>query len=240
MKAATISPFFFSMLPVVVAVVVAGIAVKLSIRERWRSYAQHLAAGVVFAAVAVELLPGLMRKHEILPTIVGFAAGVILLLGLRSLEAGSSSRSEKQISRSYIIAIVLDLVIDGWVLGIGFAAGESQGFLLAVALSLELLSLSLALTSEVRAAEWSAVKAIGLVTGVSIALPLGTLLSSLVLPILPAAAFTGVLAFGVAALIYLVAEELLVEAHEKPDTVVGAGSFFVGFLAILVLDLVTK
>ena len=38
------------------------------------------------------------------------------------------------------------------------------------------------------------------------------------------------------ALLYLVTEELLVEAHEKPDTPLISSMFFVGFLALLTLE----
>jgi ZIP family zinc transporter len=66
-------------------------------------------------------------------------------------------------------------------------------------------------------------------------LPLGTVLA------IPVAAFPGTvvegfLAFGLMALLYLVTEELLVEAHEKPDTPLITGMFFVGFLSIVLLD----
>jgi ZIP family zinc transporter len=47
----------------------------------------------------------------------------------------------------------------------------------------------------------------------------------------------GILAFGIAALLYLVTEELLVEAHESPDEPVEAAGFFGGFLVILALAL---
>ncbi len=43
--------------------------------------------------------------------------------------------------------------------------------------------------------------------------------------------------FGVAALLYLVTEELLVEAHEVPETAATTSMFFVGFLLLLVIDL---
>lgn len=45
----------------------------------------------------------------------------------------------------------------------------------------------------------------------------------------------GILGFGVASLLYLVTEELLVEAHEEPDTPLIAATFFVGFLLPLVM-----
>ncbi len=44
------------------------------------------------------------------------------------------------------------------------------------------------------------------------------------------------LAFGLIALLYLVTEELLVEAHQTPDRPWVTAMFFVGFLAILVLE----
>lgn len=44
------------------------------------------------------------------------------------------------------------------------------------------------------------------------------------------------LAFGAAALLYLVTEELLVEAHEGQETPLLTALFFIGFLAIPVLE----
>jgi zinc transporter ZupT len=46
---------------------------------------------------------------------------------------------------------------------------------------------------------------------------------------------TGVLAFGCAALLYLVSEERLVEAHEVEETDGATSAFFAGFLLLLVL-----
>jgi zinc transporter, ZIP family len=42
----------------------------------------------------------------------------------------------------------------------------------------------------------------------------------------------GVLAFGAVALLYLVVEELFVEAHDVPDTPVSTALFFGGLLAM--------
>ena len=68
------------------------------------------------------------------------------------------------------------------------------------------------------------------------AVPLGVLLAR---PIggLPAAWQVVAFSFGLIALLYLVTEELLTEAHEKPETAWGAAMFFVGFLALTVIDL---
>ena len=66
-------------------------------------------------------------------------------------------------------------------------------------------------------------------------LPLGTLIA---VPVagLPPAYLTGFLAFGLIALLYLVTEELLVEAHEIPDRPWVTALFFIGFLLLLMLE----
>ena len=43
--------------------------------------------------------------------------------------------------------------------------------------------------------------------------------------------------FGAAALLFLVTEELLVEAHEEPETPLLTTTFFAGFLLILILGM---
>jgi len=45
------------------------------------------------------------------------------------------------------------------------------------------------------------------------------------------------LAFGVAALLYLVTEELLVEAHEEVETPIQTAMFFAGFILLFMIDM---
>jgi zinc transporter, ZIP family len=56
-----------------------------------RSAVQHFAAGVVFAALATELLPEVMHRRLPLQTIAGFALGVVVML---LLKAFTGKRSE--------------------------------------------------------------------------------------------------------------------------------------------------
>lgn len=46
-----------------------------------------------------------------------------------------------------------------------------------------------------------------------------------------------ILSFGLAALLYLVTEELLREAHEEGETRIGTALFFAGFLAFLIVGM---
>ena len=50
------------------------------------------------------------------------------------------------------------------------------------------------------------------------------------------ATLAAVLAFGAAALLYLVTEELLVEAHETPGTNRHVLAFFLGFIILFALE----
>ena len=47
-----------------------------------------------------------------------------------------------------------------------------------------------------------------------------------------------VLSFGLAALLFLVTEELLTEAHEQEETLLQTSAFFGGFLLFLIIAMV--
>ena len=138
-------------------------------------------------------------------------------------------------SSGLIVTVGIDILIDGLVLGIGFAAGAKQGLLLTGALTLEVLFLGLAVASELKQTSGSAVRVIGIVAGLALLLPLGALLGT---PIgaLPGPYLAGFFAFALVALLYLVTEELLVEAHTVPEQPWTTAMFFVGFLGMLVIE----
>jgi ZIP family zinc transporter len=72
-----------------------------------------------------------------------------------------------------LVAIGIDILIDGLLLGIGFAAGAKDGTLLAIALTIELLSLGLATAVELRDGGHSKGGAVAIVAGTSLMLLLG-------------------------------------------------------------------
>ncbi|NWP75002.1 transporter, partial [Escherichia coli] len=53
---------------------------------------------------------------------------------------------------------------------------------------------------------------------------------------LPPVVIAGFLSFGLMALLYLVTEELLVEAHARRDTPLISAMFFIGFLVLLLIE----
>jgi len=66
----------------------------------------------------------------------------------------------------------------------------------------------------------------------------GTGIGGLLIHYISPSVMEAVLSFGLAALMYLVTEELLVEAHKEPETPMATGMFFLGFLVFLILGIV--
>ena len=109
--------------------------------------------------------------------------------------------------------------------------------MLTIALTLELLSLGLAVTVELGQAEKNRWKAILITTFLFLIIVVGAGLGSILVQYLSVAILEIVLSFGLAALLYLVTEELLVEAHKEPETPLATGMFFVGFLVFLLFGM---
>ena len=197
--------------------------------EKLISGLQHLAAGVVFAAAAAEILPKVVHQASPMATLIGGGLAILVMLALKA------SQGEEKGPRALLVAIALDIWIDGLVLGLAFLAGAKAGFLLTVALTLEVLFLGLTLTAELGVFYRSRRRVVGTVSGLALLLPLGAVMATPVTA-LPPTVVAGFLSFGLIALLYLVTEELLAEAHEQPDTPAIASMFFVGFLALLALE----
>lgn len=190
---------------------------------------QHLAAGVVFAAAAGEILPDLKHTGSPVAVLVGGALGVVLMLAIKRI----GEKFEGPLALTTLIGV--DLFIDGLVLGIGFAAALQTGLLLTIALSLEVLFIGVALALGLAARGWRTGKLLLTVAAVGLLLPLGTLAGTAAAG-LPTSVLTGLFAFGLIALLYLVTEELLVEAHEAPEGPLVTSMFFIGFLLLLMLE----
>ncbi len=221
--------WMYTLIPAVAVVLGAAVAVWRRPSPAFASAIQHFAAGVVFAAAAGELLPDIKHRQSAWAVILGGAAGIVLMLLIKRL--GERSKG----TLGLVVMVAIDIFIDGLVLGIGFAAGAKQGFLLTVALTIEVLFLGLSLTGELSETIQKPAKVLAVVAGLAVLLPMGAAIGIPVshLPNFWVAAF---FSFGLVALLYLVTEELLVEAHSVPEKPWVTSLFFVGFLLILLLD----
>ena len=228
----------FLAIPVVAAVLGGVVAAFRPPGRRLQSVIQHFAGGVVFAAVAGELLPELMYEAAAIPTIIGFAVGVGLMLGVKKLtEGGPAEGADDDGTRGLVTTVAIDMVIDGLLVGVGFAAGAEAGLVVTIALSLEVLFLVLATAAALVGAGASRGRVLATTAGLTALLLAGAVAGTLAAGALSGGALAGLLAFGVAALLYLVTEELLVEAHETEDTPLATATFFAGFLALLLLEM---
>ncbi|MBR1090854.1 transporter [Bradyrhizobium manausense] len=219
----------YTLIPALAVVLGAAVAVWRRPSPAFAGAIQHFAAGVVFAAAAGELLPDIKHRQSAWAVILGGAAGVLLMLLIKRF--GENSKG----TLGLVVMVAVDIFIDGLVVGIGFAAGAKQGLLLTVALTIEVLFLGLSLTGELSESIRQPAKVLAIVAGLAILLPVGAAIGIPVshLPNFWIAAF---FSFGLVALLYLVTEELLVEAHSAPEKPWVTSLFFVGFLLILLLD----
>jgi ZIP family zinc transporter len=204
-----------------------------------RSLIQHFAAGVVLAALAVELLPEIEREHAPgLVLVASFALGSLFMYALKlwtlRLEHRAASAADGTgADAGLLLATFIDVAMDGFIIGAGFAAGGETGTILALGLSVELLFLGLALASETNAG-W---RIVGLSGGLGATVFAFAVLGNLLLAGATHALIGGALAFSAAALLYLVTEELLMEAHTVEEKPFSTLVLFGGFLAFWAIQL---
>ena len=187
----------FVAVPVVTAVGGSVVAARHPAGPRLRCVVQHVAAGLVFAAASLELLPDLVREHSRVGTVIGFVAGVAMMLLL----------------------------------------GRMSDHFETIALTFELAFLGLSVATAMQIAGASKRRVVAVTAAIAATLPTGALLGIGPLAALPVTPFAAALAFGTVALLYLVTEELLADAHEVEDTPLATATFFAGFLGILLISL---
>ena len=197
------------------------------------------AAGVMIAASVWSLLIPAINEAEALgrigwiPAAGGFALGVLFLMGLDKAmpyflpepEREEGVRRGLKRSGMLIFAITLHNIPEGMAVGLAFAlaAHNDSSVLLASAIALPL-----------RQSGMSRAKAFGLGTLSGIVEPVFGLLTVLaagaIQPLLP-----WLLAFAAGAMLYVVVEELIPEAH-LGEGHMGTVGVMLGFLLMMILD----
>lgn len=209
----------------------------------FRSVVLHFAAGVVFSVVAVEILPNIVERNKPISVIIGFVLGTLLMLYIKDFTEEKENQTKTidiipKIPVSFLVAIGVDVLIDGFLLGIGFASGSKAGLLLTLALALEMFSMGMAVSMELKNEKIPTKKAIIHVVLLSSLFFVSATLGGTLLQNLSDNVMEIVLSFGLSALLFLVTEELLVEAHTEKDKPLYTATFFVGFLLFLVLGMI--
>ena len=190
---------------------------------------------------------------SVLPALVGFALGIGFLLILdetvphQHIDEKESEGPRSNISRTkkLVFAVTLHNIPEGMAVGVALAAALDHNTYLPMAGALA-LSLGIAIQNfpegaivsmPLRAAGNSRNKAFGMgvLSGLvePIAAVVTILLASFIIPVLPY-----LLAFAAGAMMYVVVEELIPETQEGTHSNWGTIGFAVGFMLMMVLDVV--
>lgn len=236
-----LSIFFYALVPFTTFIIGGFIANIRQPSNTWHSIIQHFSAGVVFAVVAVDMLPEISKSHQALQVSIGFSLGVILMLIIRAyaekIEDQQADNKQVGLPIAMLGAVGVDVLVDGFLIGVSFAANEQAGQFLTIALGLEMFSLGLALSISLAQSAISRMNTMLIIIGLAATVVTSAVASHFVIHYLPANSIPFLLAFGLAALLYLVTEELLHEAHQLPDNAYITATFFIGFLIFLVLSM---
>lgn len=203
------------------------------------SLVQHLAAGIILAALMIEVFPEMHRTNSGERfLILSFVAGVVFMYGVKLLgeylERGKSLEgAQAQFNYGMIITVLIDAALDGLTIGAGFAAGEKVGFALALGLSVEMLFLAMSLISETI----KGIRILILSATFSLTIFISALLGYHYLSTSSTSIIAIALAFSAAALIYLVTDELLIEAHEQKEKPYSMLVLFAGFVGFWLISL---
>lgn len=235
---------FSSTLPYILLATGAGILGSLialfwSPKARARSAIQHFAAGAVLAAVASNVIPEVERIGTFAGIISGFAAGGLVMVALKwqVLKFEREERRRNSLPVGLAAAAAVDTLIDGMIVSAGFFSGQQLGAILTFALALELFFLTLSVGVEFRKSKLKLWQSLAATAGIACLFLVGATGASFFLADASEATLAVMLSFGAAALIYLIAEELLVETVLAEESIFSTVMLFSGFLALMALKL---
>lgn len=201
--------------------------------ERVRSIVQHFAAGALLAVVAVELLGPVAHASRVAAA-TGMLLGTAFMVAL-DMTVTRLERRPGHAATGFLVVVTIDFLLDGLLLGVALVHDSHLGLLLAIALTLEDVVVAMSVTAT--ALETHPPKrTLAMLGAIATAFPIGTVVGFLLGGVLTGPAFIGVLAFAAVALLFLVLEELLREAHDVRETPVATAMLFVGLLAFMLLQ----
>lgn len=217
------------------------------------------AAGVMVAASVWSLLIPSMEMTgkegvmSVVPAVVGFMAGILFLLFLDSvvphqhIDSNQSEGPKSHLSKTakMVFAVTLHNIPEGMAVGVALAGAlESNSYMpmagaiaLSIGIAIQNFPEGAIVSMPLRSVGNSKIKSFVMGTLSGIVEPIGAIvtimLASFVLPILPY-----LLAFAAGAMIYVVVEELIPETQEGQHSNMGTIGFSVGFLLMMVLDVI--
>lgn len=147
------SSLIYSVLPVVLTLAGGMLASFKPLPASLTAGVQRFASGAVFAVIAIELLPDVVRAH-LIEGLAGFALGVVAMIFTNWLSRKWERASEENDHRlpSLISGAVASIPIAGLLIGGGFVVGVREGQMLTLVATVETLAVALTLITALNKA----------------------------------------------------------------------------------------
>lgn len=233
---------------------------KKAIKGRLQTVLTGFAAGVMIAASVWSLLipsieiTGKEGFASVLPAVVGFFCGIFFLLSLDTFiphqhpdgtQEEEGPRSSLSKTTKLVLAITLHNIPEGMAVGVTFAAAmganaylpAAAGIALAIGMAVQNFPEGAIVSMPLRAAGNSRGKSflLGVLSGIvePVAMIITLLITDSIVSLLPY-----LLAFSAGAMLYVVVEELIPETQKDEHSNLGTLGFALGFVLMMVLDVV--
>ncbi|KAB7623430.1 peptidoglycan-binding protein [Alkalilimnicola sp. S0819] len=198
--------------------------------ERRVSIALHGAAGIVFAVIAVELMPRVLENTKPWIVVLGFCIGGVLSIVLKQVvKRVQAQRGGKAGPWMIYIAVSTDLFTDGLLIGTGSAVSFSLALLLAVAQVLADIPEGFASIANFRSQRIPRRTRVLLSLGFAIPILVAAIGSYWLLRDASSAWQMGILSVATGMLVVLAVEDIVPEAHESEDFPLATGAVIGGF-----------
>ena len=225
---------------------------RKDIPDRLQKTLLGFASGVMVAASVWSLLiPSIeMAGEKILPASMGFLSGIAFLLLIDELTPHLHVGSQKaegpksKLSRTAMLALAVTIhnLPEGMAVGVVFA-GESQGLSLSAALAVSIgiaiqnIPEGAIISMPMHAEGNSRMKSFLIGTLSGVVEPIGSVAILLLASVL-GVALPYLLAFAAGAMMYVVVEELIPETAQGTHTNLSTIGFAIGFIMMMVMDVV--
>jgi ZIP family zinc transporter len=217
----------------------APLAEKYILPQRVISAVLQFAAGIIVAMVAISLMPPAVLNGPLLPVVIAFFLGGAIFVLFEYFSTPKQSSTDPAVavppgSWGLYIGILLDLFIDGVLIGVGSTLTLKTGVLLAIALSLSTLPLAYVTIATARQRGMPREQRRLLGFALFGCMLVGAWLGFLVLGNLSQALRLSLIALASGFLITMVTQSLIPEANREGEPGF-AGILFVGGISIYTL-----
>ena len=200
---------------------------------------QALAAGILLACIAGELLPKLNFTQNPVSLSLAVISGLTLMLILSRINPGCCSSTQTATPLlPFITGFAIEFAINGLVIVLTVTASAFASLITAISLSICCFVCGLTVTTRLLHSGYNAKHTTASMLAMSTLFPLGGLFGFFSLQHLSAFWNTEIIGFGMAILLYIATADLLISGFNSKSNLPKV-SFFAGFLLIVILQSMT-